>query len=116
MRYFHLAHYASNINSLSQAVKFLIYSQKFLELLETRKVKEALHTLRYELTPLNQSPEKLHRLASLVMCSDLDDLRKKADWPGCSPVSRRAVLSAVRSYVSANVMLPEHRYVYSLHL
>eukprot|EP00026_Physarum_polycephalum_P004611 Phypoly_transcript_04633.p1 GENE.Phypoly_transcript_04633~~Phypoly_transcript_04633.p1 ORF type:complete len:479 (+),score=53.09 Phypoly_transcript_04633:192-1628(+) len=91
------------------AVKFLIYSQKFLELLETRKVKEALHTLRHELTPLNQSPEKLHRLASLVMCSDLDDLRKKADWPGCSPVSRRAVLSAVRSYVSADVMLPEHR-------
>lgn len=98
-------------------------------------MKEALHCLRTELTPQHQlqlslppssshslssfhpssltpssSEERLHKLASLVMCTDHDVLLAKAGWPGASSESRRAVLSAVREFVSADVMLPEHRY------
>lgn len=91
-------------------MKFLIYSQKFLELLEGRQVKDALQVLRTSLTPLAQSPSELHRLAALVMCSDISELRLKAQWPGAVPRSRRALLQSVRAYVSADVMLPEHRY------
>lgn len=91
------------------AVKFLIYSQKFLELLEGRQVAAALACLRTELTPLHQAPATLHRLAALVMCSDPVELRAKAMWPGAVPSSRRALLQAVRAFVSADVMLPEHR-------
>lgn len=91
------------------ALRFLIYSQKFLELLEAHNLTEALKVLRHEITPLKQPPEKLHRLASLVMCTDVEDLKKKADWDGSSGKSRHTLLKSIREYVSSTVMLPEHR-------
>lgn len=42
--------------------------QKFLELLEVADVSKALRVLRMELTPLNQSVEKLHSLSRYFSC------------------------------------------------
>ena len=50
-----------------QNAKFLIYQQKFLELLELRKIKESLDCLRNELTPLNRDPNRLHFLSRFLL-------------------------------------------------
>ena len=44
--------------------KFLIYRQKYLELVEAQKMREALECLRTELAPLKRDPKRLHSLAS----------------------------------------------------
>lgn len=49
--------------STGQTLLFYMRQQKFLELLEAREVSKALQVLRTELTPLNQSVEKLHSLS-----------------------------------------------------
>jgi len=105
----HLLPFLGINDSDEAALRFLIYSQKFLELLEARNVSEALKVLRHEITPLKQPPEKLHRLASLVMCTDVEDLKKKAEWDGSKGSSRQSLLKAIRGYVSSTVMIPEHR-------
>ena len=51
-----------------QALLFYMRQQKFLELLEVADVSKALHVLRTELTPLNQSVEKLHSLSRYFSC------------------------------------------------
>jgi hypothetical protein len=73
--------------------KFLISRQKYLELLEAHRTTAALHVLRDELAPLNVVPEQLHLLSSLLMCSEADDLRQRADWDGASGTSRHRLLS-----------------------
>jgi hypothetical protein len=47
----------------TQAVKFLIGQQKFLEALEQHETKRALSLLRNELAPLNYDSERLHFLS-----------------------------------------------------
>lgn len=44
-------------------MKFLIFEQKYLELLEDGKVLDALHVLRNELTPLQHNIDKVHTLS-----------------------------------------------------
>lgn len=51
--------------------------QKFLELLEVADVSKALQVLRMELTPLNQSVEKLHSLSRYFF---LSCLRNAGHW------------------------------------
>ena len=46
-----------------QELLFYMRQQKFLELLEVKDITKALSVLRTELTPLNQSEDKLHSLA-----------------------------------------------------
>ncbi|KIJ69067.1 hypothetical protein HYDPIDRAFT_172550 [Hydnomerulius pinastri MD-312] len=72
---------------------FLIGRQKYLELLEARKTTAALQVLRNELAPLSANPEELHALSSLIMCSDPEDLRRRASWDGASGASRQTLLS-----------------------
>eukprot|EP01116_Phalansterium_solitarium_P022381 TRINITY_DN7370_c0_g1_i2.p1 TRINITY_DN7370_c0_g1~~TRINITY_DN7370_c0_g1_i2.p1 ORF type:complete len:447 (-),score=136.27 TRINITY_DN7370_c0_g1_i2:125-1465(-) len=97
-----------------KSARFLIYQQKFLELLEDQKMKEALDCLRHELTPNSRDSSRLHRLSSMIMCTSSEDLRRKAGWPEGDPVKARAkarahVLSGLRAFVSPTVLLPEHR-------
>ena len=47
-------------------VKFLIYKQKYLEFLEMGNVKDALYTLRHELTPLGVESKQLHKLSRFL--------------------------------------------------
>jgi len=89
--------------------KFLVYQQKFLELLEARKIKEALDCLRNELTPLNRDPQKLHKLSSYIMCTSAEDLQEKAMWDGLKGKSRSLLLKDLRAFISPEILPPESR-------
>jgi len=86
-------------------VKFLIYSQKYFEYLEKKKIKEALQCLRSEITPLSRDPKKLQTLTSLIMSppSILESKIKE------TTTSRLTLLNEIRKYVSSDIMLPENR-------
>mmetsp|Transcript_7295 Transcript_7295/g.11568 ORF Transcript_7295/g.11568 Transcript_7295/m.11568 type:complete len:562 (-) Transcript_7295:159-1844(-) len=90
-------------------VKFLIYQQKFLELLECKQIDDALHCLRHELAPSNIDSSRLHRLTSLIMCSDIGELKLRAAWDGASGDSRKHLLRDLQSHISPVLLLPEDR-------
>jgi len=90
-------------------IQFLIMTQKYLELLETRDLKMALLVLRNEITPLNQDISKIHRLSSLMMCASPEELRIKAEWDGKAGKSRKKLLHEIQKQISPALMLPEQR-------
>ncbi|KAL1918269.1 uncharacterized protein VTP21DRAFT_2929 [Calcarisporiella thermophila] len=92
-----------------QKVKFLISQQKYLELLEAQQLKRALHVLRNELTPLSSAPERLHSLSSYMMCSNPENLRRRAEWDGAGGVSREKLLLDLQQYISSSIMVPARR-------
>ncbi|KAI8584715.1 hypothetical protein K450DRAFT_217654 [Umbelopsis ramanniana AG] len=96
-------------NAHTIELKFLLRRQKYLELLEDRDLKKAIHVLRNELAPLQFSTEQLHELSSLIMCSSAEELRKNAAWDGKEGASRQQLLVKLQRFVSPNVMVPEHR-------
>jgi WD repeat-containing protein 26 len=53
-------------NAHTIELKFLLRRQKYLELLEDRDLKKAIHVLRNELAPLHFSTEQLHELSRWV--------------------------------------------------
>jgi hypothetical protein len=95
-------------------VKFLVYKQKYLEFLEKSLVKDALHTLRHELTPLGVENKELLQLSSLIMLPT-QELHGKSGWSGSD--SRKKLLKDIASilffiiidYIPPHVMIPEHR-------
>ncbi|KAJ3502077.1 hypothetical protein NLJ89_g9048 [Agrocybe chaxingu] len=89
--------------------KFLISRQKYLELVESRKPTAALQVLRNELAPLNVDSDQLHTLSSLIMCSEPEDLRRRAGWDGASGSSRRQLLDTLHDYIPSAVMIPQRR-------
>ena len=61
---------------LSEA-NLLIYEQKYMDLIEEKKVLEALEVLRVNIRPFIGDTEKLHKLASLIMCQSQKELYEK---------------------------------------
>lgn len=55
----------------TQAAKFLISQQKYLELLEAQELNAALVVLRSELAPLNNDSERLQLLSRCVISCPL---------------------------------------------
>eukprot|EP00741_Cyanophora_paradoxa_P019881 tig00021176_g19187.t1 len=92
-----------------QSIRFLIYQQKYLELLEQRKVQEALQCLRTELATSRPDPKRLHTLTSFIMCGDTADLYKRAHWDGAAGESRRQLLRSLQMFISPTLLLPEDR-------
>ncbi|KAL2261491.1 hypothetical protein VTK26DRAFT_3936 [Humicola hyalothermophila] len=91
-------------------MKFRLRQQKFLELLERRDTGRALTVLRNELTPLcSEEHRTLHVLSRLLMCTDAEDLKSKANWDGANGRSRQALLEELSGSISPSVMLPDHR-------
>nr|P0DPA1.1 RecName: Full=WD repeat-containing protein DDB_G0349043 [Dictyostelium discoideum] len=86
-------------------VKFLVYSQKFLEYLENHKIKEALECLRLEITPYTKDTSRLQVLTSLIMTSNSSETKKQIKQRS----SRVNLLDDIRKYVNPNIMLPENR-------
>lgn len=90
---------------------FLIGKQKYLELLEARKTTTALQVLREQLAPLSaNSSDQLHTLSSLIMCSDTQDLRRRALWDGASSLSRQALLADLQQFIPSSAMIPQRRF------
>ncbi|KAG7092657.1 hypothetical protein E1B28_008993 [Marasmius oreades] len=92
-------------------VKLLISKQKYLELLEAKKTHSALQVLRNELTPYSADTDLLHSLTSLIMCSDPEDVRRRADWDGASGTSRLHLLNDLQRYIPSSVMIPQRRFL-----
>ncbi|KAG2061593.1 WD40 repeat-like protein [Suillus hirtellus] len=92
--------------------RFLIGKQKYLELLEARKTTAALQVLRNDLAPYSTALEQdeLHALSSLMMCSDPQDLRRRASWDGASGNSRRQLLDDLQHYIPSSTMIPQRRF------
>ncbi|KAJ3286561.1 hypothetical protein HDU79_006404 [Rhizoclosmatium sp. JEL0117] len=88
---------------------FAIRLQKFLELLEANKPKEALLTLRSEISLVCSDHSFLHKLSSLMMCSSIQDVKRKADWDGANGRSRTDLLTRLQNNLSSGTMLPENR-------
>jgi len=91
------------------SVRFLIHEQKFLELLEQKRTIEALECLRKELTPLQHEFWRIHRLSSLMICADVDEMRKRAGWDGAQGTSRTKLLEKLRVYIPSSTLLPPRR-------
>jgi len=86
---------------------FLIRQQKYLELLEKRNVNKALIVLRKELTPLQVNLNRLYELSSYLMCTNIEDIKKRSNWNGED--SRSNLLNELQNYISPSVMIPKHR-------
>ncbi|KAL4067711.1 WD40-repeat-containing domain protein [Scleroderma yunnanense] len=90
---------------------FLIGKQKYLELLEARKTTAALQVLREQLAPLSvNSSDQLHALSSLIMCTDAQDLRRRAFWGGSSSSSRQVLLTDLQQFIPSSTMIPQRRF------
>lgn len=125
-----------------QSVLFLIYEQKYLELLEQGRAMEALECLRRELTPLHQDFVRVHRLSrlalffttvsswtrlvgistsgltalslplpmcSLMMLTDANELKQRANWDGVRGSSRSKLLEKLRSMATPLLRLVGRR-------
>lgn len=96
-------------DSDARAARFVLYEQKFLELLESMRTADALECLRNDLTRLSPDPKLLHKLPLLCMCTSPEEVRTHAGWPGAGAASRTAVLEKLRRYIPASELLQENR-------
>lgn len=64
---------------------------------------KALMVLRGELVPLNQPPELLKILSSLIMCTSAEDMRERAEWDGAGGMSRQYLLTELSSKLPAKL-------------
>jgi len=87
----------------------LIYEQKYLDLLEKKQVLEALEVLRANIKPFCQNTDKLHKLASLIMCQNSEELFEKA---GISSTidAKKQLLMNIRSKCKPDSMIEPNRF------
>lgn len=93
----------------ARAARFVLYEQKFLELLEARRTADALDCLRNHLTRLSSDPKLFNRLPLLCLCATPEEVRQHAQWPGAGHASRTAVLKKLHRYIPATHLLQENR-------
>lgn len=93
----------------ARAARFVLYEQKFLELLEAGRTAEALNCLRNHLTRLCPDRKLLDKLPLLCLCATPQEVREHADWPGAGPASRTAVLEKLHRYIPPTHLLQENR-------
>ena len=71
-----------NHNTHLQRMRYLLYEQKYLELLDDSRIVDAIKCLRKDLAKIPGKQSRCHYLASLAMYTSKEDLRKFATWPG----------------------------------
>jgi len=92
----------------ARKARFTLYRQKFLELVEERRYDPALACLQKELAPnISDEPETLHKLTTMMMCSNPNELRRSASWEG--KLARQEVMRNLHRFVLPSVLLPERR-------
>mmetsp|Transcript_35139 Transcript_35139/g.47990 ORF Transcript_35139/g.47990 Transcript_35139/m.47990 type:complete len:581 (+) Transcript_35139:176-1918(+) len=77
----------------SSRLKYVVYRQKYLELLEKGDRKGALECLRSQIAPLETGSQEgnqklqqsLRKLSNLILCDSPQDLRTRASWDGTIP-------------------------------
>jgi hypothetical protein len=66
-----------------------------LEFLENRNLQEALGVLRTEIPLLDIQKDKLHKLACLMMITNMEELKEKSKWKGSGMESRKILLDKI---------------------
>jgi len=92
-----------------KSASFLILQQKFLEFLDFGETAAALKTLRTEISTLGINTQRVHQLASFIMCPSRDVLVEKADWRGAGEDSRIHLLEELQELLPPSIMVPEKR-------
>lgn len=90
-------------------VRFQIFEQQYLELLEAGHVSPALRILREQLAPIAPQSDRLQALSGFVLCSSPTDLHKRAEWDGASGRSRQVLLDRIEKVIDTRSMLPSGR-------
>ena len=105
-------------------VCFLIYRQKYLELLEAGCSAEALCCLREQLAPLQahitaHEPSEssagavehnaLRELSCYLMCGHIEELKRRAAWDGAQGSSRQMLLQELQRHIPPSLLLPDNR-------
>lgn len=104
-----LAPMVGDPNSVEE-VRFLLLEQRFLEHLEANEVMPAVTLLRNRITPMQRNTERVHTLASCLMCRTLAELRAQAGgWAGIEAGSRLQLINRIQSFIPAQTMLPPRR-------
>lgn len=92
-----------------KAASFLILQQKFLEFLEIGDILGALKTLRTEISTLDINIQRVHELATCIVCPSREDLSLRAEWKGPGAVSRLRLLVELQELLPPSIMIPEKR-------
>jgi len=105
-------------------VCFLIYRQKYLELLEAGGLPEALCCLREQLAPMQahitaHEPTEssacavehnaLRELSCYLMCGHIEELKRRAAWDGTQGSSRQMLLQELQRHIPPSLLLPDNR-------
>ena len=105
-------------------VCFLIYRQKYLELLEAGCLPEALCCLREQLAPLQAhitahepvessagavEHNALRELSCYLMCGHIEELKRRAAWDGAQGSSRQMLLQELQRHIPPSLLLPDNR-------
>eukprot|EP00939_MAST-03C_sp_MAST-3C-sp1_P004587 g4587.t1 len=110
----------------SNRVRYVILRQKYLELLESLDLEAALACLQKELAVIceqvkyyesNDSSfllgsslrKDLHELASLVLCTTVEELRERARWDGANGTSRQRLHVRASAFISLDAAVPPQR-------
>ncbi|CAH8585136.1 unnamed protein product [Dicrocoelium dendriticum] len=94
----------------AEEVRFLLLEQRFLEHLEANEVMPAVTLLRNRITPMQRNTDRVHTLASCLMCRTNAELRAQAGgWPGKDAGSRLQLIDRIQTFVPAKTMLPPRR-------
>ncbi|TGZ75481.1 hypothetical protein CRM22_000347 [Opisthorchis felineus] len=91
-------------------IRFLLLEQRFLEHLEANEVMPAVTLLRNRITPMQRNTERVHTLASCLMCRTNVELRAQAGgWAGKDAGSRLQLINRIQAFVPPQTMLPPRR-------
>ncbi|KAF6040879.1 hypothetical protein EB796_000811 [Bugula neritina] len=99
----------SSDESMMKEMKFSVLKQKYLEMVEDGKLIEAIHCLRYELTPLKFNTGQVHKLSTYVMYDSLDELKEMANWAGKGYASRQSLMEHLQTFLPIHIVLPPKR-------
>lgn len=90
-------------------MKFLLFEQQYMEVLEAGDLYHALDILRKQITPLKYNVEHAHKLSSYLMCSSPEELYQMSKWPGKGPMSRSTLLDSLQAFLPTSLMVPPKR-------
>ncbi|KAJ7550733.1 hypothetical protein O6H91_07G115000 [Diphasiastrum complanatum] len=92
-----------------RSAAFLILEQKFLEQLRKGELFRALETLRYEISPLHLHTQRVHELASYVVCPRRMKFLEKGGINCAGENARFRLLQKLQNFLPPTLIIPEKR-------
>lgn len=86
----------------------LINEQKYIDLIVQKEILQALEVLRVKIKPFYENSEKLHKLASLIMCQNAEELYEKIGVSSLSE-AKKQLLANIRAKCRPETMIEPNR-------